>query len=97
MRKRSDYIKLRGRKFRPMDPGGADAEPNQEITPQGQDFPFDPDLLTMFKYGKGLTHDQRYRPASSQSVSDFGNDMGGADAMIGEDWFLGSMKRPPVE
>ena len=99
MKKKPDYIKLRGRKFPPtgLGGGGAYSDPTQKIVPQGQDFPFDPDLLTLFKYGKGLTHDQRYRPASSQSVSDFGNDMGGADAMIGEDWFLGSMKKPPVE
>ena len=97
MRKKPEYIKLRS----PIRPRPAqfnrDGVSDQPVAPQGQDFAFDPDLLTLFKYGRGLTHDQRYRPASSQSVSDFGNDMGGADAMIGEDWFLGSMKKPPVE
>ena len=96
MRKKPEYIKIRSPRIPSLfDPNNK--VPDQPVAPQGQDFPFDPDLLTLFKYGKGLTHDQRYRPASSQSVSDFGNDMGGADAMIGEDWFLGSMKRPPVE
>ena len=47
MKKKPDYIKLRGRKFPPtgLGGGGAYSDPTQKIVPQGQDFPFDPDLI----------------------------------------------------
>ena len=70
-------------------PGSDPDIPADPELPQGSDFSFDPDVLTYYKYGRGMTHDRRYRPASSQSVSDFGNDMGGGDAVIGESSFLG--------
>tara|TARA_Y100001937_G_scaffold124415_1_gene189098 strand:+ start:216 stop:470 length:255 start_codon:yes stop_codon:yes gene_type:complete len=56
-------------------PNGVDLEPMK----------FGPDILTVHRYGRGMTHDQRYRPASSQSVSDFGT----PDSVLGSDSFLG--------
>tara|TARA_R110000851_G_scaffold47612_1_gene115615 strand:+ start:810 stop:1259 length:450 start_codon:yes stop_codon:yes gene_type:complete len=42
------------------------------------------------RYGKGLTYDPKYRPASSQSVDNYGSvDSGDMGSFMGESWFLG--------
>ncbi len=58
-------------------------------------FPYEPAVQgynsTERKYGKGLTYDSKYRPASSQSVDNYGSmdSGGGMNSVIGESWFLG--------
>ena len=84
MRRKNHYMKHR--KFMSKFPGerSAVAEPEG----MGSDLnssEFGPDILTVHKYGRGLTHDQRHRPASSQSVHDYGT----PDSVLGADSFLG--------
>ena len=85
MRRRNDYMKqalkimsdLPRERSAMVDPEGMGSDLNSSE--------FGPDILTVQKYGRGLTHDQRYRPASSQSVHDYG----AANAVLGADSFLG--------